>query len=105
LDKQALRPTIFNIEAFKKTENASPKTTDEEQHLFSLSKQKGWQIIVDFKQRVFKEMEEVNRTAMSSGLPFDEIGKNAVVINLAESIVERIINLVDDAKDACETTK
>ena len=50
-------------------------------------------------------MEEVNRTAMSSGLPFDEIGKNAVVINLAESIVERIINLVDDAKDACETTK
>jgi len=48
-------------------------------------------------------MEEVNRNAMSGGMPFDEIGKNAVVINLAESIVDRILALVSDAKDACES--
>ena len=103
MDETALKPTIFNIESFKKEEGVSPTTTDEEKYLYSLSKQKGWGIITDFKKRVFDEMEEVNRNAMSGGMPFDEIGKNAVVINLAESIVDRILALVSDAKDACES--
>jgi len=105
LDNTALKPTIFNIEAFKKEENASPTVTDEERFLYTLSKQKGWEVITEFKGRVFKELEEANRNAMSGGLPFEEIGKNAVVINLAESVVDRILNLVNDAKEACESEK
>ena len=104
MDKTALKPTIFNIQSFKKEENTSG-VTDEERFLNAIAGTNGWKLIIEFKERVFKEMEEVNRTAMSSGLSFDEIGKNAVVINLAESIVDRILSLVSDAKEACEDGK
>jgi hypothetical protein len=104
LDKTALRPTIFNIKAFEENEAVSSKATDEERFLYTISKTNGWKIITEFKERVFKELEEANRLAMGNGQPFEEIGKNAVVINLAESIVDRILHLVDDAREACEPT-
>lgn len=102
-NQQALRPGIFNIEAFKKDEAALKRgATEDERFLYGLTSMKGWQLLKEFKQRVMGELYEANKAAMSSGLPFEEIGKNAVVINLAEDIVDRIINLVEDAKEACE---
>lgn len=101
--KQALRPGIFNIEAFKKDEEALKRgATEEERFLYGLTSMKGWQLLKEFKERVIAELYDANKVAMSSGLPFEEIGKNAVVINLAEDIVNKIINLVEDAKEACE---
>ena len=102
MNNTALKPTIFNIDAFKEESEVS-KINDEEQFLYSLSKQKGWDIIVEFKKRVFKELDEVNKADMSNGMSFEEIGKNAVVINLAESVVDRILDKVNDAKEACES--
>lgn len=101
MDSSALKPTIFNIQAFEKDETKA-SVSDEEKHLYSLSKQKGWEIITAFKKRVVEELEEVNKGLMASGHNFEEIGKNAVIINLAESIVDRIFNMVSDAKEACE---
>ena len=103
MDKSALKPTIFNIEAFKKdTEAAKRGVSDEERDLYSVSQMRGWKLLIEFKERVVKEMEDANKAAMATRIPFDEIGKNAVVINLAESIVDRIINKVSDAQEACE---
>jgi hypothetical protein len=103
MDRTALRPSIFNVEAFKKDNEAVKRgVTDEERILYALSAMAGWKIVVDFKGRLIKDMEDANKDLMASGQSFDEIGKNAVVINLAESIVDRIINLVSDAKEACE---
>lgn len=102
-NQSALKPGIFNIESFKRDEEAAKRgATEEERFLYALTGMKGWSILVEFKERVIKEMEEANKAMMASGQPFDEIGKNAVVINLAESIVDRIINLVIDAKEVCE---
>jgi hypothetical protein len=102
-NQTALRPGIFNIEAFKKDEEAVKRgATEEERYLYALTGMKGWSLLVEFKKRVIEEMEEANKALMANGQSFDEIGKNAVVINLAENIVDRIINLVTDAKEACE---
>lgn len=101
-DQSALKPTIFNIDAFIEKEEQSNGITDEERFLNSIADTNGWKIITAFKERVIKELEESNKAMMSGGLSFDEIGKNAVVINLAESIIDRILNKVNDAKEACE---
>jgi hypothetical protein len=103
LDNTALKPTIFNVEAFKKDTEASKRgVTDEERDFYSMSQTRGWKLLVELKERVIKEMEDANKTQMANGMPFDEIGKNAVVINLAESIVDRLIDKVTDAQEACE---
>ena len=103
MDNKALRPTIFNIESFKKDTEAKKRgVSDEERDFYSLSQTRGWTLLVELKERVIKEMEEANKAQMANGLPFEEIGKNAVVINLAESIVDRLINKVNDSKEACE---
>jgi len=103
LDNTALRPTIFNIEAFKKdTEAAKRGVSDEERDFYSMSQTRGWKLLVELKERVIKEMEDANKAQMANGMPFDEIGKNAVVINLAESVLDRLINKVNDSIEACE---
>lgn len=99
----ALKPTIFND--ITQSNDKQVGNTEEEQHLYSLSKQKGWEIITEFKERIIKDLEDSNKGLMSSGQNFEEIGKNAVVINLAESIVDRVLNLVNDAKEACEANE
>lgn len=101
-DKAALRPAIFNIESFKEPEITKQTISEDEAALAALDNARGWHLVVEFKNRVIKEMEEANKALMASGQSFDEIGKNAVVINLAESIVDRIINLVGDAKEAVD---
>ena len=103
MDKQAIKPTIFNVQSFKQDEEAEKRgATDEERHLNSLSNQVGWKILGEFKDRAFREIDEAQNAAISSGTPFEEIGRNTVVINLAKDIVNKIFNKVDDAKEICE---
>jgi hypothetical protein len=103
VDKSAIKPSLFNIQAFKATEEADKKgVTEEEQHLYSLSGTKGWEIVSEYAKRVMAELDEANNLAISNGVPFEEIGKNTVIISLAKNIVDRILNIVSDAKEACE---
>jgi hypothetical protein len=99
----AIKPTTFNIPSFKLDEEASKRgATDEERHLYGLTNQLGWKLVKEFKERVFDEIDDTNRLAISEGKPFDEIGRNTVVINLAKDIVNRIFAKVEDAKEICE---
>ena len=102
-DKSALRPTIFNIDAFKEPDITAKVISEDETALAALDGNHGWHLVVEFKQRVIREMEEANKALMASGQSFDEIGKNAVVINLAENVVDRIINLVGDAREVIDS--
>lgn len=103
MDNQALKPTIFNIQSFKRDEEAKNKgVTDEERHLYALSNNMGWKILSEYAQGVLREIDDANRVAISQGVSFEEIGRNTVVINLAKDIVEKILNKVNDAKEICE---
>jgi len=103
MDNQAIKPTIFNIQSFKRDEEAKKRgVTDEERHLYALTNNVGWKIISEYARNVLKEVDEANRLAISTGVSFEEIGRNTVVINLAKDIVEKILNKVNDAKEICE---
>jgi len=102
VDSKALRPN-FNIKAFVEQEKIKGKPiSDEEKELFSLTSIPGWKIVNDYANRVMAELDGTIETAVASGAPFEEIGRNTVVINLAKDIIKRILDRVNDARDACQ---
>jgi len=77
--------------------------TPEENQLYTMSKSAGWKVLMKYKDGVVKDLENVNKEAIASGASFEEIGKNALVINMAQDIITRFLNKVQDAADVCES--
>ena len=100
---QAIRPDKFfaDIPSLAESEGASG-VTEEEKILAGLAESGGWKILREFIERVKNDLDNVNTAAISQGATFEEIGKNAVVVGLAKSVIEKIINKVLDAKEANE---
>lgn len=104
MNKQAMRPSFFNsFPTLIKEEEAKKKgVTQDEQDLYALSQFDGWKILKSYIDDLVKDMDDGTALAMKQGLPFEEIGRNAVVIDLAKGIIKRIVNKVEDARDAVE---
>ena len=103
MDNTALKPTIFDIRSFKKNEEEKLGLTDEERQLSTLSNMEGWIVLKQFALQAMKELDAFNSEAIAKGMPFEEIGKNTVIISLAKEIVQRLINKVEDASEAVNT--
>lgn len=101
---QALRPTFFsNLPTFvKEKELDKQELTDEEEHLSSLSNHTGWRILKEYSESLIDDLDQVTDLSLAQGLDLAEIGKNAVVANLAKGIIKRILMKVQDAKEAIE---
>ena len=95
--KPEFRPNIAKEEEIKKT-----GATDEEKALYSMSGSKGWRILEEYIDDQIHALDNINEKAMEVGQNFEEIGKNTVISSLAKKIIERILNKVADAKEACE---
>lgn len=106
MSDQAIRPDFFG-NLVKKIEKQEPEhtTTDlleEERHYYNLAQQKGYQQLQDYADRLIATLDTATATAMAQGLDFEEIGRNAVVVDLAKGIITRIFERVEDAREACE---
>lgn len=101
---EAIKPSFFSTlpTLVKEAEAEKLGLTDEERHLYRLSQHAGWRVLRGFTEDLLGDLDRGTETAMAQGLPFEEIGRNAVVINLAKSIVKRILQKVDDAVEANE---
>ena len=100
--KAALRPSFFvNVPSLESTDRGEGPT-DEELALHAMSQTAGWGVFKDIASHVTAELNNINKVAISQGLPLDEIGRNAIVVNLAQEVVERLINKVLDASESCE---
>ena|SRR3989304_4291512 len=95
--KQAIRPDFI----VNRTQDEK-KVSDEERHLYNLSQQKGWQIYTEFIERQIKSLKETNTQAIANGLSFEEIGRNMVVLQLAEEVIRKGLTKIQDAKEAIE---
>jgi hypothetical protein len=102
--KQAIRPTYFNLrdEILKKKIDESIKngSTEDEQQLALMSGTPGWKVLKEFIDNLSNTLESTNRGQIESGLSFEEIGRNAVVIQIVKDIINQITNKVQDAADA-----
>lgn len=103
MDSSALKPSIFDIRSFRREEEADKKgVTDEEKFYFAMATSKGWQQFSSFTKEVVEELEDFNSTAIEKGMSYEDIGKNTIVISLAKGIIQRLLNRVNDSKDAVE---
>lgn len=101
MDKQAIKPSFFDrLPTIVKDEELSKKgLTDEERKLYALSQHDGWRVLREYIDSLMGDLDNGTAQAMQQGQPFEEIGRNAVVINLAKGIVNRILQKVEDARE------
>lgn len=101
--KKAIRPGFFTTFSVAKDEEAKTKgVTDEERMLYGLSQSAGWAILTQEIEQLLQEMDSMNDKAIEAGADYEELGKNTLVISLAKNVIRRIVNRVNDAKEACE---
>jgi hypothetical protein len=102
-NNQSLKPEIFHLPSMVEEKQLDKKgVTDEERHLYTLSKSAGWRILGEFIDRIKNDLDGLNDAAIEKGANFEEIGRNALVISLTKGVIKRIVNKVNDAKEACE---
>lgn len=100
---QAIRPEIFNLQAFQKDERTDEEVlTDEEKTLAHGSRTAFWKILKRHIDNVIEELDQINEQAMASGLSLEEIGRNTIVVSQTKGVLRRIFNKVEDAKEAQE---
>jgi hypothetical protein len=100
--KTAIRPDFFiNVPALAKAQSVE-SATDDEKSLYALSKTSGWALFKQIAEQTILELNNVNKVAISQGLPLEEIGRNAIVVSLAQEAIERLLNRVLDASEAIE---
>lgn len=101
----ALKPTNFKIPFLEATRAKNKDISAEEQQLYTMSKSGGWKVFKGFAERLSREMVGANNTAIEAGASFEDIGRNTLVISMAQDIITRLFNKVDDAVEVCEDGK
>jgi hypothetical protein len=101
---QALRPNFLTESLVKPEVENESLIQDEEKHLYALSKHAGWKVLNDFIESELRTLEDANSTAISSGMSFEQLGYNSVVMDQVKKIVNRIRMRVQDAVEAIEKT-
>lgn len=78
------------------------ESTPEELALYAMSQGKGWKVFKGIVDEVSKDLNNLNKDAVASGASLEEIGRNTVIVTLVQGVIERVMNRVDDAIEACE---
>jgi len=100
---QALRPNFLteSLAPIQKVQSESP-ASDEEKHLFALSKHAGWKVLDEFMTDELRILDDANSTAIASGMSFEQLGYNSVVMDQVKKIIGRIRTKVQDAVESVE---
>lgn len=103
--KQAIRPDFFfsKLTAVQENDQEAEKkgATEEERAIYAMTQTKGWVIMKDTFDSLYKELNQVNKSAIESGATLEEIGRNTVVVSLVQDILDKLLNKASDAVDAC----
>lgn len=101
-DKGALRPEIFNISKFMedKPKDDIEVITQDEKILAQGAETAFWRTLKRHFEDSVKQLDSINELAMEQGLPMEEIGRNAIVISQVKGVLKKVVNVVEDAKEA-----
>jgi hypothetical protein len=106
MSTEAIRPsfTAPTVKTRKVDEIMKSKgISDEERHLYGLSQTAGWRVLKDYIAELKESLNSTNKEAIQSGASFEEIGRNTIVISLTQDILNKVVNIVEDAVDTCTT--
>lgn len=102
MDKGALRPDGFRIPDFIKKDTGEDIDSAEEKILAGGAEQIFWKTLKKYFDSSIEQLEQINESAISSGMPLEEIGRNALVISQVKGVLRKIENVVGDAKEALD---
>ena len=103
----ATKPDFFSqFISLKERETAKKAgVSEEELAYYSMSRTRGWKHFENLAEHLIAELDQLNEQAIAKGASYEELGKNTIVVSLAKGIIKRLLNKVNDAKEACEKTK
>ena len=102
--KQAIKSDAF-VDYRKIIDKTSPPKDEleaSESKLEALSTTEGWEELKKYIDSLKENLGNLNKALMERGADFDEIGRNAVVIQLSTDLLNKIVTRVDDAREAIE---
>lgn len=98
--QQALRPEMFTIPAMLQQPKDIEELTVEEQIVAAGYETRFWKILKGHFDREMEKLEQLQENAMISGLSEQEIGRNTIIISLTKGVLQRVMSVVKDAKEA-----
>lgn len=104
MDNTALKPSFFSqFPSLKQDEEAKKRgATEEERLYYGMYNTAGWKQFQAMAEQLIGELDQLNDNAVASGATYEELGKNTVVVSLAKGIIKKLLNKVEDCKEACE---
>lgn len=98
---EAIKPDFFHNLPSLQVKAKGNKVTPEEQFLHEMAQTGGWKVFKEYAEQATRELGDMNKQAIAQGLTLEEIGRNTVVVTLAQGVIERLLNRVADATEAC----
>lgn len=102
---QAIRPDFFinKLTSIQENDLEADKrgATEEEKAIYAMTQTKGWLLMKETFDSLYKELNQVNKSAIESGATLEEIGRNTIVVSLVQDILDKLLNKASDAVDAC----
>lgn len=100
----ATKPDYYSrFPSLKQDEEAKKRgATEEERLYYGMYNTAGWKQFTKLAEQLLSELDQSNDMAIASGVSIEEIGKNAIVISLSKGIIKRLLNKVEDSREACE---
>lgn len=100
-DQGALKPTIFNLQTYIQHKPELEEDPTAEEQILAVGADKiFWKTLRKHFDNSIQQLEQINEQAIANGMPFDEIGRNALVISQVKGVLRKIINGVEDAREA-----
>uniref|UniRef100_A0A6M3J205 Uncharacterized protein n=1 Tax=viral metagenome TaxID=1070528 RepID=A0A6M3J205_9ZZZZ len=101
-DKGAIRPEIFTIKGFIQQDKKDDEHTVEEKILATGANNAFWKTLKKHFENSIQQLDRINEEAIAGGMPLEEIGRNALVISQVKGVLNKIMNVVEDAKEALD---
>ncbi len=105
--KQAIKSDSF-VDFRKVIEKTKPPKDEldiAEKRFAHLAGTEDWKELKKYIDSLKESMNGLNKTMMEKGAEWEDIGKNAVIVQLANDLLSKIVTKVEDAKEAVEKQK
>ena len=98
----AIKPSAFLDfrDVVKKVEPEESELEESESVLADMANSAGWIELKKYINNLKQEIGNLNKSLMENGAEFEEIGRNAVVSQLALDLLDKIVVKVEDAREA-----